>query len=78
MGGGIFFDVFILQVLTQSVLAKEEARRHLGYLIEGQMEERRAWKVYLRVDVPAEEFGGVTEGAGAEGEWDFRSNTLGA
>jgi hypothetical protein len=78
-GGNFFLCSFFLQVLTQSVLAKEEARRHLGYLIEGQMEERRAWKVYLRVDVPAEEFGGVTEGAGVEGEWDFVSNNpLGA
>ena len=49
-----------IRVLSEGVLPKEEARRHLGYLLEGQLEERRSWREYLRIELASGENANVT------------------
>ena len=57
-----------VQVLSEGLLPREEAQRHLGYLLEGQLEVHRTWREYLRVEVMA---GG--NASGGSGEWEFSS-----
>ena len=53
-----------VRVLSEGILPRDEAQRHLGYLLETQLEERRGWREYLRLEVSAAGIPGV-----CSGEW---------
>ena len=57
-----------VQVLSEGALPKEEAQRHLGYLLEGQLEERRSWRQYLRIELASGKSANVTAS-----EWQVAS-----
>jgi len=38
-----------VRVLSEGLLPRDEAQRHLGFLLEGQLEERHGWREYLRL-----------------------------